>query len=54
MKHDDRLVADDGGKSRTLYLEERSESRVLLSEYLEAFINLNRAGINVAFVEAVK
>jgi hypothetical protein len=52
LQEDGRLIDDDDKK--TLYLEEQSGSQVLLTEYLEAFVNLNLAGINVAFAEPVK
>jgi hypothetical protein len=52
LHEDGRLIDGDG--SKTLYLEERTDSQVLLNEYLEAFVNLNHAGINVAFAESVK
>ena len=52
LQEDGRLIDDDDDK--TLYLEEQSDSQVLLTEYLEAFVNLNLAGINVAFAEPVK
>ncbi len=52
LQQSGRLIATDEGT--TLYLEERPGTQVLLTEYLEAFINLNRAGISVAFAEPVK
>ena len=52
LQQSGRLIESDEGK--TLYLEEQTDSQVLLTEYLEAFINLNRAGISVAFAESVK
>lgn len=52
LQEEGRLIDGDG--SKTLYLEEQSDSQVLLTEYLEAFMNLNHAGISVAFAEAVK
>ncbi len=52
LRQDGRLIESAG--TSTLYLEEQARSKVLLAEYLEAFINLSHAGINVAFAEAVR
>lgn len=54
LRQDGRLEQGTDGEGSTLYLEEQPNSGVLLTEYLEAFINLNNAGVSVAFAESVK
>lgn len=47
-------VRGEDGQERQLYVAEDRRGQVLLGEYLEAFQQLSRAGIGVAFVERVR